>query len=81
MSLTEHGWIGGIPDVVRDGDNGLLVQPKDSVALADAIIYLLENEDIREKIGENGGKKVEDYSWEKIAEMTEKVYLSLMEQE
>jgi glycosyltransferase involved in cell wall biosynthesis len=72
--------IGGIPDVVKDRKNGLLVPPKDSEALADAIIYLLENKDVREKIGKNARKKVGGYSWEKIAEETEKVYLSLIEQ-
>jgi glycosyltransferase involved in cell wall biosynthesis len=46
--------------------------------LAEKIIYLLENEDIREKMGKNARKKVEDYSWEKIAEMTEKVYEGLI---
>lgn len=66
--------IGGIPDVVKDEENGLLVPPRDSEALADAIIYLLENDDVREKMGKSGRKKVEDYSWEKIAKMTEKVY-------
>jgi glycosyltransferase involved in cell wall biosynthesis len=72
--------IGGIPDVVKDGENGLLVPPRDSNALADAIIYLLENEEVRNKMGKNGRKKVEVYSWERIAEETEKVYLSLIEQ-
>ena len=70
--------IGGIPDAVKDGENGLLVQPRDSELLADAIIYLLENEDVREKMGKNGRKRVEDYSWEKVAEMTEKVYMELI---
>ena len=66
--------IGGIPDAVKDGENGLLVPPKDSDALADAIIYLLENEDVREKMGKKERKKVENYSWERIAAATEKVY-------
>ena len=69
--------IGGVPDVVKDGENGLLVLPRDSDAFADAIIYLLESEDVRKTMGENGQKKVEDYSWERISEATEKVYLSL----
>ena len=71
--------IGGIPDVVKDGENGLLVSPGDSEALADAIIYLLENEDVREEMGDNGRKKVEGYSWDKIAEETEKVYDELLQ--
>jgi len=71
--------IGGIPDVVRDGENGLLVLPRDSDALADAITYLLEDEDVREKMGKNGRKKVEDYSWNRVGEETEKIYLNLAE--
>jgi glycosyltransferase involved in cell wall biosynthesis len=70
--------IGGVPDVVKDKENGLLVPPKDSSALAEAIIYLLGNEDIREKMGKNERKRVGDYSWEMIAEETEKVYEGLI---
>ena len=66
--------VGGIPDVVKDGENGLLVPPSNSEALADAIIYLLENEDVREKMGNNGREKIKDYSWGRIANETEKVY-------
>jgi len=66
--------MGGIPDAVKSGENGLLAPPKDSEALAEAIIYLLENEDIRERMGRNGKERVERYSWEKIAEETEKMY-------
>lgn len=70
--------IGGVPDVVKDGENGLLIPPRDSKALADVIIYLLENENVRKKMGKNGREKVKNYSWERIVEETEKVYKELL---
>ena len=70
--------IGGIPDVVKDGENGLLVQPNDPKELADEIIYLLKNEDLRKEMGENGRGKLERYSWETIAEKTEIVYKEIL---
>lgn len=70
--------VGGIPDVVKDEENGLLVPPGDSEVLADVIIYLLENEDVREKMGQNGRDKVKDYSWDRIAKETEKVYYEVL---
>jgi len=66
--------VGGIPEIVKDGKNGLLVPPKDPDALADAIIYLLENEDVRRGMGERGREMVKDYSWDKIAEQYERIY-------
>lgn len=66
--------IGGVPDVIKDGENGLLVPPSDLGSLADAIIYLLENKDVRKNMGKNGRKKAENYSWKMIADETEKVY-------
>lgn len=71
--------LGGIPDVVSDKETGLLVKPKDSKALADAVIFLLENEDIARKMGNNGKRKVREYSWGKIAEKTEEIYEQLTE--
>jgi glycosyltransferase involved in cell wall biosynthesis len=65
-------------EVVVDNETGILVPPGDSKALTDAIIYLLENEDIRESMGKNARKKVEGYSWERIVEETEKVYKVVM---
>jgi glycosyltransferase involved in cell wall biosynthesis len=60
--------------IVEDGYNGLFARRGDAKSLADAIIYLLENEDLRKKMGENVRKKIENYSWGKIAEMTERIY-------
>ncbi|MBI5680823.1 MAG: glycosyltransferase family 4 protein [Methanobacterium sp.] len=69
--------LGGIPDIVKNEENGLLVNPNDSKSLADAILFLLKNEDIAQKMGNKGKRMVKDYSWEKIAEETDKIYKEL----
>lgn len=67
--------------IIEDGYNGIVTKRRDENSLADAIIYLLTNEDIRKKMGKNARKKVEDYSWERITEETEKVYEMVMNNE
>ena len=66
--------------IIEDGYNGLFTKRGDAKNLADAIIYLLQNGDVREEMRKNARKKVEDYSWEKIAKETEKVYERVIEQ-
>jgi glycosyltransferase involved in cell wall biosynthesis len=66
--------IGGIPDVIHDGENGLLVPPKDEVALAEAICSLLSNERLRRRLGEAAQKTtITQYKWMQIAERIEAV--------
>ena len=63
--------VGGIPDVVRDGDNGFLIPPGDVTALADAILRLLTDRQLRQSMGENGRRFIaENYSWALITERT-----------
>jgi glycosyltransferase involved in cell wall biosynthesis len=50
--------ISGIPELVHDGENGLLVPPKDPVALANAIKKLYNNEDLCTKLGEAGRETI-----------------------
>jgi glycosyltransferase involved in cell wall biosynthesis len=42
--------VGGIPDLVEDGRNGLLVEPDDPQALADAILRVLSDRDLAERL-------------------------------
>lgn len=51
--------VGGIPDVVTDRKNGILVAPGDSSALTDAIWQLYSNEEEAHKLGENARKTVQ----------------------
>jgi glycosyltransferase involved in cell wall biosynthesis len=43
--------VGGMADVIKNGDSGLLVPPEDSIALADAMLKLLENGKLRSNMG------------------------------
>ncbi|MEW8286003.1 MAG: glycosyltransferase [Candidatus Thiodiazotropha endolucinida] len=49
---------GGMPEAVEDGVNGLLVPPGSDEALADAIYQLLDNEELRRRMGESGREKM-----------------------
>ncbi len=51
----------GCREVVLQDENGLLVPIHDSTALATALIYLIRNPEIREKMGHAGRKRVEQY--------------------
>jgi len=53
--------VGGIPEVVKDHENGILTPPNDPVALAHAIQYLLENEELMSRFGREGRKRVIKY--------------------
>lgn len=46
--------VGGIIDLVRNGENGILVPPRDSDALGNAILQLIRNKDLAEELGRNG---------------------------
>lgn len=66
---------GAIPSVVQDGDDGLLVPPRDAPALAEALIRLLKDESFRHRLGERGRRKVsERYTWETVVARFRRVY-------
>lgn len=71
--------VGGISDVVRDGENGILVPQNNAVGLAKALKYLLDNEDIRIKFGQEGRKWiVKHFSLEVVVERLSKIYEKLI---
>ena len=57
---------GGIPDIVEDGSNGLLVEPGDPEALADALVRILTEPDLAERLG--GGAYEASSRWRSSAE-------------
>lgn len=67
--------VGGIKDVVINGHNGFLVEEKNSGALAERIIELIENSDLRNTLSQNAGIEGEKYDWSIVG----KRYLELLE--
>lgn len=74
--------VGSIPEIVDDGITGFIVPPRNPEALAEAIVKLLKDEDLRKQMGENAYKKLKmDLSWDKIAEKTIEVYKEVIANE
>jgi len=51
--------VGGIADLVRDGENGLLVPPRDPDALAEALVRILSDRELAERLGAGAREGVE----------------------
>jgi glycosyltransferase involved in cell wall biosynthesis len=59
-------WVNGIPELIRDNEDGLLVAPSDVEGLSRAIERLLENRDLRRRLGRAGRQRVlRDYDLQK----------------
>ena len=66
---------GGMPEVVQDGATGLLVPPRDHQAMADALVKLLTNPELRARMGAAGVTRVRaKFSVERMLQDTLEVY-------
>jgi glycosyltransferase involved in cell wall biosynthesis len=71
--------VNGIPEAVKDGVNGLVVEPKNARKLALALLELLQDEQKRKKFGEKSRNIVLDkFTLNVFAQKTEEVYRSLL---
>lgn len=73
--------VGGISEQIEDGVNGLLVQPENPIALADAMEKMVSDPSYRYNLARSGWDKAKrDYSLQRVISQLKKVYLSLNEQ-
>ncbi len=71
--------VGGVPDVVRDGVDGFLVEPGDVDAMADRLARLASDPKLRHRMGEAGRASVhERYSVERLLDDVDRLYRTLL---
>jgi glycosyltransferase involved in cell wall biosynthesis len=70
------GNVAGALDAVVDGVTGLLVDPTDHLAVAEAIVRLLRDRELARRLGEAGAKRVQGFAWPVIAKRVEAVLLA-----
>ncbi len=64
---------GGVPFVIDNGVNGLLIEPWDQIALENALEKLLKNKNLRDNFGASGHIKAQNYFYPNLAKELEKV--------
>jgi len=69
----------GPGEIITHGVNGLLVPPADEATLAEAILRLLGDSALRERLSQNGRVRAQDFSAEKITTEYENLFLQLMQ--
>ena len=70
---------GGIPELVIDGETGILVPPGDVAQLADGLCKVLESPQLQKKMGGAGRQRIEErFTLERKLKETEKLYLSML---
>jgi glycosyltransferase involved in cell wall biosynthesis len=71
--------VGGIPEIIRDGETGLLVPPKDPERLAEALLHLLRNPEKGKEFGERGKAIVtQEFNVETMVHKIAEVYREVL---
>ena len=71
--------VGGVPEIIRDGENGLLVPARDSALLEEAIGQLAGSSEMRTRMGEAGRRRVaEEFAQERMLKLLEEEYEQLL---
>lgn len=70
--------VGGIPEIIKDGENGLLVPAQDPEALAQALLRLLVEAGLRDRLCQAGLETARNFSVARMMEHTYRIYQSIL---
>lgn len=68
----------GPRDIIEEGENGLIVRDGDVEGLAEAIVKLMKDEELRKRMGENAKRVVETYSEERVMGLWEELFEEIL---
>jgi glycogen(starch) synthase len=72
--------VGGVPEVVKHGKTGFLVEPEDIQGLEENLLHLIQNPVLATNMGLSARKKVKEFfSWEKFVKQYKDIYLQLVQ--
>jgi glycosyltransferase involved in cell wall biosynthesis len=71
----------GMPDVIENDFNGLLVPPADAPALKQAILCLVNSEELRRRLGQAARESMHRYTWERAARQLEALFRHVLDAE
>ena len=69
----------GMPDVVENECNGLLIPPANARSIEEAILRLANSQELRQKLGEAARETMKRYTWERAARRLEALYCHIIE--
>ncbi|MGN6242367.1 MAG: glycosyltransferase [Motilibacteraceae bacterium] len=69
---------GGMPELVADGVNGLIVEPGATAQLSDALSRVLADENLRQRLGEAAREASQDFSLDQTVRELERIYDGLL---
>jgi len=69
--------VGGLAEILEEGKTGLMMEPGNAEALADAIVRLINHNKLRLRLSRNAREEVKRYNWETIGQEYLKAYSTL----
>ena len=71
--------VGGIPDLLKHCESGLLVASEDAEAMAESVVKLLEDAELTERLSRNGRRTAEKSAWQSVLNLWKELFADLDE--
>jgi len=68
----------GVSEILKDKEDAFIIEPNDSIALAERLRELVEDSELREQFGSAGRRAIQPYTWQRTAKETLAVYKAVL---